>query len=160
MLKDLGAVATFDYHSATCGIEIRNFTNNELAHVLDCVTAAETMKMCYEAIGTGGGRYIALDPFATHVQYSRRDVVADWVMIYSLFGKPVKLKGVYGRPATPDDHRFAKTWFPVAERLIADGRLKAHPIEVRPGGLAGVVDGIENLRKGQVKARKLVYPLA
>ncbi|KAI1824107.1 GroES-like protein [Xylaria intraflava] len=159
MVKERGAIATFDYRSPTCGIEIRNFTNNELAHVLDCVTAAETMKMCYEAIGTNGGSYIALDPFATHVQYSRRDIVAKWVMIYSLFGKPVKLKGVYGRPATPADRQFARAWFALAEQLIEDGRLKAHPIEIRSGGLAGTVNGIEDLRKGRVKARKLVYPL-
>ncbi|KAI1776648.1 GroES-like protein [Hypoxylon cercidicola] len=160
MLKDLGAVTTFDYRSPTCGMEIRNFTNNELAHVLDCVTAAETMKMCYEAIGTGGGSYVALDPFATHIQYTRRDVVADWVMIYSLFGKPVNLKGVYGRPAMAVDRQFAKVWFALAERLVEEGRLKAHPIEVRSGGLTSIADGIEHLRKGQVKARKLVYPLA
>lgn len=159
MLKDLGAIATFDYRSPTCGMEIRNFTNNELTRVFDCVTEAETMRMCYEAIGTRGGSYVALDPVATHVQYTRRDVVADWVMGYSLFGNPVNLQGPCGRPAMAGDRQFAKIWFTIAEDLIREERLKPHPIEIRPGGLTSIADGIEHLRKGQVMARKLVYPL-
>jgi len=159
-VKSLGAAETFDYHSPTCGTEIRVYTGNALAHVLDCVTDAATMKICYEGIGTAGGKYIALDPFATHVQYTRREVQADWLMIYSLFGKPVKLAGVYGRPASPEDRGFAAILFPIAEQLLAQGLLKPHPIEIRSGGLKGITDGIEDLRKGRVRAKKLVYPVA
>jgi aspyridone synthetase trans-acting enoyl reductase len=159
LVKSLGAAEAFDYHSPTCGVEIRNYTNNALGHVLDCVTEAETMKLCYDAIGTAGGKYVALDPFATHVQYTRRDVQADWLMIYSLFGKPVMLAGLYGRPARPLDREFAARMFPLAEQLLEQRRLKPHPIEVRTGGLAGIVEGIEDLRTGQVRARKLVYPI-
>ena len=74
MLLALGAVETFDYHNASCGMEIRNYTQNTLAHVIDCVTQAESMKLSYEAIGPQGGRYIALDPFPTRIQYTRRFV--------------------------------------------------------------------------------------
>ncbi|KAJ4386025.1 hypothetical protein N0V93_008916 [Gnomoniopsis smithogilvyi] len=154
-----GAAETFDYHSPTCAMEIRNYTKNSLSHVLDCVTQAETMKMCYEAIGTAGGKYVALDPFSTHIQYTRRDVKAEWLMIYSLFGTPVKLSGVYGRPARPQDRRFASVMFPIAERLIHDGQLKPHPVEIRQGGLEAVANGIEDLRSSQVKGRKLVYSI-
>jgi len=154
------AAETFDYHSPTCGTEIRVYTGNALAHVLDCVTDAATMKICYEGIGTAGGKYIALDPFATHVQYTRREVQANWLMIYSLFGKPVKLAGVYGRPASPEDRGFAARLFPIAEQLLSQGLLKPHPIEIRSGGLKGITDGIEDLRKGRVRAKKLVYPVA
>ncbi|KAF2136525.1 uncharacterized protein K452DRAFT_237315 [Aplosporella prunicola CBS 121167] len=160
MLKRLGAAETFDYHSPTCGTEIRAYTNDQLAHVFDCVTEAATMKMCYEAIGSAGGKYVALDPFATHVQYTRRDVHADWLMIYSLFGKRVELAGVYGRAARRLDREFAARMFPLAERLLEEGRLAPHAAEVRVGGLDGVLDGIEELRWGKVRGRKLVYPIA
>ncbi len=162
MLLGLGAVATFDYHAATCAMEIRNYTDNALAHVLDCVTQAESMKLCYEAIGTSlpqGGRYVALDPFPTRIQYTRRDVRASWIMGLSLFGEPVRLAGVYGRPARPQDRAFTARLF--GEHLLADllaqGQLKPHPVELRSGGLAGVAEGIEDLRMGKVRARKLVY---
>ncbi|PWY83905.1 GroES-like protein [Aspergillus sclerotioniger CBS 115572] len=160
LVLSLGAEEAFDYQSATCATEIRNYTNNTLEHVLDCVTEAASMTLCYEAIGSAGGHYIALDPFPTHIQYTRRDIKAEWLMIYSLFGEPVKLDGVYGRPARPQDRDFAAKLFPLVEGLLHEGRLQPHPIEIRHGGLGAIERGIEELRKGQVRGKKLAYPLA
>ncbi|KAL9090674.1 MAG: hypothetical protein Q9165_005162 [Trypethelium subeluteriae] len=159
-VKSLGAEEVFDYHSPSCGSDIRIYTNDSLAHVFDCVTDAETMKMCYEAIGASGGGYVAIDPFVTRIQYSRRDVRADWLMIYSLFGNPVRLAGVYGRPARPQDREFASSLFTMAEALLSRGLLKPHQMEIRTGGLETVAYGIDDLRAGRVRARKLVYPMA
>jgi aspyridone synthetase trans-acting enoyl reductase len=159
-VKSAGAAETFDYHSPTCGIEISAYTNNTLSFVLDCVTEAANMKMCYEAIGPTGGHYVALDPFPTHVQYTRRDVRAEWIMVLSLFGGEVALDGVYGRAADPTARPFARRIFLMAEQLLHNQRLVPHPVEVRSGGLDGVKAGIENLRRGEVRARKLVYPLS
>ncbi|CAN8105227.1 unnamed protein product [Discula destructiva] len=160
LVLSMGAVETFDYHSPTCGIEIRNYTKDSLRHVLDCVTQAESMKLSYDAIsGKEGGKYVALDPFPTTIQYTRRDIEAEWLMIFSLFGNPVKLSGVYGRPARPLDRQFASVMYPLAERLIAEGRLNPHPVEVRQGGLSAMAEGIEDLRNNKVRGRKLIYPL-
>lgn len=159
-VKALGAAATFDYNSPTCAMEIRNYTNNTLAYVLDCATDSETMKMCYDAIGLAGGSYVALDPLATHVQYTRRDVKADWVMAYSLWGQAVELTGLYGRRAAPADRQFAANMFRLAQDLLLLGKLSTHPIEVRAGGLQAIPLGIDDLRKGKVRAKKLVYPVA
>lgn len=140
-------------------MEIRNYTKNILRHVLDCVTQDRSMKICYEAIGSDGGKYVALEPFSILTQYTRRDVQAEWQNTWSLFGSPVRLSGVYGRPGSPKDREFASVLFPMAERLILDGIVKPHPIEVRTGGLEGALTGIEDLKSGDVKGRKLVYIL-
>lgn len=118
------------------------------------------MKMCYEAIGSDGGKYVALEPFSIHTQYSRRDIQAEWQNTWSLFGSPVRLSGVYGRPGRAEDRQFASVFFPMAERLIWDGAIKPYPIEVRTGGLGAIMAGIEDLRNGDVKGRKLVYQIA
>lgn len=117
------------------------------------------MKMCYEAIGPAGGSYVALEAFSTTVQYSRRDVKASWILGSSLFGEEVQFSGTYGRPACQNNRDFAARLFSLAEGLIGDKLIKNHPVEVRPGGLGAVAGGIEELRKGQVRAKKLVYPL-
>lgn len=122
------------------------------------------MEMCYEAIGTsladgGPAAYVAIDPLSTRVQYTRRDVRADWVMVYSLLGEPLPLPGVYGRPASAADRAFGARLFELVEALIAQGRVKGHPVEVRPGGLEAVLGGIGELRMGNVRAKKLVYSL-
>ncbi|KAK8055588.1 alcohol dehydrogenase GroES-like domain-containing protein [Apiospora rasikravindrae] len=144
LCMSLGAEACFDYHSPTCGADIRAWTNNSLAHVFDCVTDAATMEMCYEAIGTSlpaAATYVAIDPVSTSVQYTRRDVRADWLMVYSLLGEPLQLAGVYGRPASATDRAFGARLFALVEQLIGQGRVKGHPIEVRPGGLEAVLGG-------------------
>lgn len=59
----LGCTAAFDYHTPTCASDILAATKGELKFVLDCITTTDSMKLCYEAIGSAGGRYISLDPF-------------------------------------------------------------------------------------------------
>ncbi|ROT36434.1 alcohol dehydrogenase GroES-like domain-containing protein [Sodiomyces alkalinus F11] len=159
-MKDLGAVATFDYHSRTCGREIKNFTRNTLVHAFDCVTTADTMTMCFEALGAKGGRYIGLENPPTRVKYTRRDVTVDWVQALTLFGKPVKLDGVYGRPASPSDRQFAAQLYRAAERWTQEGLVRGPDFQLGEGGLEGLVEGIDDVRKGKVQGYKLVYPIA
>ncbi|EFQ34570.1 alcohol dehydrogenase GroES-like domain-containing protein [Colletotrichum graminicola] len=160
IMKDLGAAETFDYRSSTCGREIKNFTRNKLAHALDCVTSADTMASCFEAIGAKGGKYIGLEAPPTLVKYSRRDVTVDWVQALSLFGKPVKLDGVYGRPASQSDRQFAAQLYRAAERWTQEGLVRGPEFQLREGGLEGITEGIDQVRKGKVRGFKLVYPIA
>jgi len=48
----------------------------------------------------------------------------------------------------------------VARKLLEEGKYKAHPLDVRPGGLNGVIDGMEDMRQGKVSGKKLVYRVA
>lgn len=47
----------------------------------------------------------------------------------------------------------------LAERLLAEGKIKMHPKEVRAGALAGVLDGLGELKDKKVRGKKLVYLL-
>jgi len=159
LVRSLGAVATFDYHSSTCGADIRLLTRNKLTRVLDCITTAESMTMCYTAIGSSGGRYIGLDPISPHVKYSRRDVSADWAMAVAMFGYPVRLVGDYGRAAAPALRELAKGIYSTGKMLISKGFLQRPLTQIRAGGLAAVIEGIDDLRQGRVTGTKLVYKL-
>lgn len=117
------------------------------------------MKMCYQAIGPAGGTYVALEAFSTPVQYSRRDVKASWILGSSLFGDVVEFSGAYGRPASRTHRDFASRLFPVVENLLQTGLIKNHPVDVRSGGLGALTEGIEEIRRGKVRAKKLVFPL-
>ncbi|KAH8645503.1 zinc-binding oxidoreductase-like protein ToxD [Xylariales sp. PMI_506] len=48
-------------------------------------------------------------------------------------------------------------WSRFLGRLLEDGRLDAHPYEVIPGGLDGVLTGLQKLRDGKASAVKYVY---
>ncbi|KAF5026353.1 hypothetical protein F66182_1561 [Fusarium sp. NRRL 66182] len=159
LCESFGASACFNYNSPTCGADIRLHTDNTLAYVLDCVANAATMKMCYEAIGIQGGTYIALEPTANTVKYTRRDVRADWVMANTLLGDPCALDGIYGRPSTPEHRQFASRLFELAERWLHEGKIQNHPVEIRTSGLQSVDAGLQDLRDGIVRGKKLVVAL-
>jgi aspyridone synthetase trans-acting enoyl reductase len=155
----LGAAATFDYKSPTCGTEIREHTGNSLTLALDCITDMSSMAICYEALGSAGGRYVALDAFPLR-GHTRRSVVPDWVCAYTQFGNPVDWAAPYNLDSRPEDRACAEAWYVIAQRLLDEGRIEAHPKEERSGGLAAVGEGMDDVRKGKVKRKKLVYPIA
>ncbi|KAH8171058.1 zinc-binding dehydrogenase domain-containing protein [Sarocladium implicatum] len=153
-----GAAATFDYNSPTCGAEIREFTSNNLSLALDCITDTGSMAVCYEALGDAGGRYVALDSFPLR-GHTRRSVVPDWVCTYSQFGHAIVWAAPYNFDARPDHLACARDWYVVAQRWLDQGLIEPHPQEERRGGLAAVGRGMEEVMKGMIKGRKLVYPI-
>ncbi|KAI0097581.1 GroES-like protein [Nemania sp. FL0031] len=160
LCKSYGAVACFDYHSPVCGADIRVHTDNNLKYVLDCVTDATTMKMCYEAIGaSSGGNYVALETLATAVKYTRRDVRADWFLADCIMGYGVHMTGTYGRPPSPEYRLFGKQLFAVAENWLQEGSVRNHPLDVREGGLAAIPKLTDDMKLGKVRGKKVVVPL-
>lgn len=159
LCESYGAVACFDYRSPTCGADIRAYTTNSLQYVFDCVTDAQTMKMCYEAIDTSGGRYIALDAIAQTIRYTQRHVYADWLMAPTITGAPVELPSAYGRSSTPEHRKCGSELFVLAEKLLQENGIRNHPLEVREGGLAQVPTYVNDLRVGNVRAKRQVVPL-
>ena len=53
--------------------------------------------------------------------------------------------------------RFASMFWGIAEKLLNEGKVKPHPVDLRPGGLKGVLEGLDEMRKGKVSGKKLVY---
>ncbi|KAJ4293294.1 hypothetical protein N0V90_008576 [Kalmusia sp. IMI 367209] len=159
LCESYGASACFDYHSPACGADIRGHTDSKLRYVLDCVTDAATMKMCYTAIGASGGSYIALENLTTTVKYTRRDVRADWFLADAIMGDGVHMTGTYGRPPSPEHRVFGKRLFEMAEGWLGEGRVRTHPLEKLDGGLAKLPDVLDDMKAGKVHAKKLVVPL-
>ncbi|KAE8337869.1 hypothetical protein BDV24DRAFT_166856 [Aspergillus arachidicola] len=155
-VKQLGAAEAFDYHSVSCGSEIREYTENSIKYAVDCITNIDSMKCCYTAIGSSGGQYVALDPFPIR-GHTRRNVKARWIIGYTIYGRPINWKHPFKRDAQPQDREFARKWYPVAQRLLDNGKLQLHPLQVETGGLPGVIEGANRSRKHQVTGVKLVY---
>ncbi|KAF7546391.1 hypothetical protein G7Z17_g8466 [Cylindrodendrum hubeiense] len=154
----LGAAATFDYRSPTCGADLREHTANELELALDCITDTASMGICYEALGSAGGRYVALDAFPLR-GHTRRSVAAEWVCTYTQFGHAVAWVPPYNLDARLRDREVAEAWYVVAQQLIDEGRIEPYPKEDRKGGLAAVGEGMRAVWKGEISGRKLAYPI-
>ena len=158
LVKSLGAAEAFDYHSSSCVDDIRAYTNNSLAYAFDCITDTSSMKTCYDAIGSKGGRYVALDPFPIRT-HTRRSIKPNWIIAFTSFNKPIKWQRPFEREAKPKDREFAEQWFQIAQKLLDEGLILPHTLEKKNGGLAGVKGGVDRVRKGLVSGVKLVYEI-
>jgi hypothetical protein len=146
----------FDYNSPQCAADIRNATDNQLKFVFDTVATEDTAKICIDAVGTGGGgKYTSLTPIP---KLQRDDIANLNTMAFTAVGEAFQI-GDLSVPAVPEDYAFAVKFVRLAQELLAQGRVKVHPFEVREGGLEGVLGGLEEMRAGKVSGKKLVYKL-
>ena len=63
-------------------------------------------------------------------------------------------------PANVHDFGRSKQFAQLSERLLANEKIRPHPVDVRYNGLEGVVsEGLDEMRSGMVSGKKLVYVL-
>ncbi|KAL8919480.1 MAG: hypothetical protein Q9208_006765 [Pyrenodesmia sp. 3 TL-2023] len=151
-VKSLGADVVCDHKEPGASNKIRDLTGDKLKIVLDTISIESSAKFCAEAISTAGGAYTSLLP----ITVPRSHVRSDLVLAYTAFGEPFEL-GQQSFVAVPEDRAFSASWWLLAEQFLASGKIKVHPPSVREGGLEGVLDGLDLMRKSRVSGQKLVY---
>jgi NADPH:quinone reductase-like Zn-dependent oxidoreductase len=151
-MKSLGASAVFDYNSPTVGKDIRATTKNKLAYVFDCQSDTGSTAICEQAIGEKGGKIVSL----LYARLERADVSSVFTLAYTAFGETFDL---FGKSWTADEEElaFSARFWSLAQELLEQGKIKTHPVEVREGGLEGVLQGLDEMRQGKIKGKKLVY---
>ncbi|KAI0413963.1 GroES-like protein [Xylaria grammica] len=157
LVKSYGAAAVFDYQAPGCALDIKAFTKNNLRYALDCISTTPSMEFCYQAMGRAGGRYTSLEPFAEAVAQKRKTIKADWIMGPQMTGKEIAWPKPHWRPADSTMAEFGVSWTAALQQLLDKGLIRPHPIIVMPGGLAEVLDGIEDVRSKRVSGKRLVY---
>ncbi|KAI0099387.1 putative zinc-binding oxidoreductase ToxD [Daldinia grandis] len=155
LLKSLGADATFDYKSPTVGADIRAFTNDSLEYVFDCIAEGSAPEIAAQALSSKGGKYSSL---LTVENFPRDDVAKLQTLAYTATGETfVKLGHTF--TANPADLEFATKFWKLAGELLAQGKVKPHPADVREGGLDRILEGLDDLRQGRVTGKKIVYKI-
>ena len=149
-VKSLGADAVYNYKDSDCA----KHTNDSLKYVWDTISLESSAKICSEALSSdpSGTRYGSI----LAVKLPRDGVEQNMTFMYTIFNDAFK-KGPNEYPASREDFEFAKQVFEITEKLLAEGKLKTHTEEVRPGGLEGVLKGLQDLKNEKVSGAKLVY---
>lgn len=155
MVRSYGADAVFDYKSPSCVYDIRAESTYSLGFVLDCVSEPETMQFCCACIGLGGGKYTALGPPSEAVP-KRKDITCDWVLGMEVLGQAIGWPEPFAQEASSERREFGAQWFADAQGLLDACKIKPHPLRLVPGGLDGVIYGLEQLRRNKVSGEKLV----
>jgi len=154
LVKSYGADVAFDYTDPDCAHKIREHTHDTLFHVLDCISEGSSPKICADAISTKGGHYSALLDVK---DFPRNDVKHGYTLGYTVTGEFCKFQGRSELPAKPEDFEFGKGHIALCDRLLAEGKIRAIPTDVRRGGLEKIHEGLDDLRNGRVSGKKIVY---
>ncbi|EUC27697.1 hypothetical protein COCCADRAFT_111014 [Bipolaris zeicola 26-R-13] len=149
LLRKLGADHVFDYNEPNVGAKIREVTSDKLKLVFDCIAEGNSFDITAAAISSTGGHMSGLLPPGN---YPRDDVKAVWTLGYTALGERFNER----LDAKPQDYEFGVKFWKRAQELIESGKIKPHPAEVRDG-LAGVPQGLLDLKDGKVSGVKLVY---
>lgn len=161
MVRSFGADDVFDYHSPTCAVDIKALTRNGLKYALDTITSAQSLAICYAAIGRAGGKYTGLEMIPEELlANTRKTVKADWVLGISMSGERIALEGAYECKARPERRAFGGSWFSQLQIMLDEGRLRSHPPKVMTSGFEGIIGGVDTLRRKGVSGEKLVYAIS
>lgn len=164
MARAAGAVAVHDYRSDDCVAAIRASTRGRLGTAVDCITSADSMRICYQALRNLGAddelnhaRYVSLDNFPIS-GHTRRAVLPSWVFAMTAFGRALDWGAPYKTDARRRDRDFAVDWMKEVDGLVGQGNIRPLQVRVVDGSLeTAVKGGLDLLRRpGAVSGEKLV----
>lgn len=146
----MGAEAVFDYRDPNAVEEIKKYTNNNLKFIWDVISLEATAKFCAQVLSSGGTYGVLLG-----LKSPRDDIKFSYTLGYTAVGEPVK-KMSYMSGDNTKDFEWTKKWIPIAESIIAQGKIKVHPTKVEHG-LEGILNGMDLMKEDKVSGNKLVF---
>lgn len=156
LVKSYGAEAAFNYKDPGAVEQIKKYAGNNLKLVWDTISLKSSAEFCSKVIAPGGhyGKILGVE------LPDRTDVKQTFSLGYTSPGEPFeKLGREFGAEETRRDYEFIQKWMAVGEQLLAEKKLKPHPLRVS-NGLENVLEGIDMLRKDKVSGQKLVYTVS
>ncbi|KAI1416425.1 putative alcohol dehydrogenase, partial [Hypoxylon sp. FL1857] len=155
-VKSYGADKVYDYKSANCAQQIRADTKNTLEYAIDCFAEDSSMKFCYAALGRAGGHYTALNPYNDALA-TRKVIEPDWILATRIAGDGSHWPAPYACEPEPRLKELAGPLFARIQNLLDANKIKPHAVRVEEGGLAGLLNGVGMIRRGEISGTKLVY---
>ncbi|RAK78087.1 zinc-binding alcohol dehydrogenase family protein [Aspergillus fijiensis CBS 313.89] len=151
-----GAKGTASYTAKDCVATIQALAGKPIRYVLDCITDADSTALCYSLLARTGGVYACLEECPAAWR-SRRAVRVKEVMGFQVLGTDLNLgESAYTRSGDPALLAIGMQWAKEVEGLMARREIKPHPLRELSGGWESIIEGLEMLRKGEVRGEKLV----
>ncbi|KAF2165037.1 hypothetical protein M409DRAFT_67348 [Zasmidium cellare ATCC 36951] len=151
LCKSFGAAHIFDYHDPETPKKILDLVGDSLNLCVDCISTEETGAFCAKVLAPKAKYSASLVP-----QCPREDVEMFSTPGFSFMGEPWEQFGVMN-PASMEDFEYSKGFAILAERLLAEGKVRPHPVDLREGGLEAIPEAMEDLRAKRVSGKKLVF---
>ncbi|OSX57544.1 hypothetical protein POSPLADRAFT_1174092 [Postia placenta MAD-698-R-SB12] len=138
-LKSLGATHIIDRHLPADSLrsEVGKITSKPLELIYNVVPLPDTQEIAFDLLAPSGC-LVTVIPLAK-AEYSKRVV------------------RVFGDTYSPAENRVvAVSLYKALHGLLAEGAIRPNPVDVLPGGLDGIIGGLERLENNAVSGTKLV----
>lgn len=145
MLKALGATAVLDRTLAPAQIlaELPKLTGGKpIEFVYDAISLPDTQPLAYEALADGGSLVIVL-PDLVPAELKKA-------------GDGKKIANVFGNVQHPECRPCGEEMYKRLSEWLEKGIVKPNKVEILPGGLAGIPDGLDRLEAFKVSGTKLI----
>jgi hypothetical protein len=161
LMKDLGADAVFDYHDADVVDKIKAFSGDKLVVAYDTISEGGTTDQVFAAMApntrTKVNTSLAVANIA-ELQEKYPNIMTDFPLAY-LTADEKKQFGVNSPeiPSPPGLHEAAiRGTARINTILQKEPNVIRHmPVRVLPGGIEGIIAGLEVLRSGAYSAEKV-----
>ncbi|KAH8101000.1 GroES-like protein [Cristinia sonorae] len=141
-VKSLGATHTIDRSLSAEEIQstIKKITSDPVKIVYDAISIESTQTVAYDVLSPGGILIIVLNPLIP-----KEKLTSD-----------KKVINTYGTVHAELNRKFGQGLYSNLTNLFKSGDYKPNPVEALPGGLTGIIEGLERLQNDKVSGRKLV----
>lgn len=176
-MQSLGADEIINYkHPDAVQQIVQLVQKSGLSLILDCIGNQATAEFCYQCFTPSKDEgnqptYIYAPlmpilnaPLKSSSLPSSAIIHNKWRFVYTCFGKRFTIimdnEAVNGtwQPSI-EDKRFMVSFYRRVEGLLANDKIQVMPREAKEGGLQSIMDGISLIRAGEVRGKKLVYPI-
>jgi NADPH:quinone reductase-like Zn-dependent oxidoreductase len=151
--KSYRADHVFDYHDPESTAKVKALTNSSLKLCIDYISIPETAAFC-AAVMSPGAKYSQI----MLSKCPRDDVEQIDTLGYFMLGEEWTQSGVT-HAASQEAFEFSRSFAEISERLLKEGKVRPHPVDLREGGLAAIPSGLAELKAEKVSGKKIVVSL-
>ncbi|THH08993.1 hypothetical protein EW146_g8812 [Bondarzewia mesenterica] len=161
LVRAHGADVVIDYHAPDVVEQVVRATGRRggVDYVFDAISEDESVEPASRCLKRDGPRKAAV-VLVPHEKQRDPSVEYHLVIAPSLLGGQTNLGSIF----IPNDERnlrFANEFYALAADWLREGRLKANPYTVRPGGLTAIQEGLKLMQDGKVMyLRDILKPRA
>lgn len=135
---------------------------NAALHAVDCISDKGTWVPISQMLSQGG----QVSVFTGTNSYDEDEIPSGVAIKYTYVGSAHSGAYLPTMPKQPNPEivatspEFAYVLFRYMGRMLFKGTFEGHPYDVIPGGLNGVATGLQRLKNGEARGKKLVYRIS
>lgn len=156
-VESIGVVTHFvDYRKGNVVNDLKTALDGEKCfHAVDAINNGTSWNHLVAVLEPAGSRMSVYLPRLDYTSIPTHITIGP-TFVGTVHGQPTP----YWDQKCDEDVDFAYALFRLVSKWLAEGKISGHPYQLLPNGLASVENGLQQLKDGNVCAKKLIYRVA